>query len=217
MQRRTPSKHTHTRSHPRRHCNAYPLRPVPSTRARVDVHTHRTDEGQAFPQGRSGCQGPCYTFQPSLSCSRLGQEPSEVWKDRAEPHTVGWCAEPWPVGKPGKPFWKWRKWATHGEGFRPPAQQAGLGPPLLERLPLRPIGCHDLGPLRFPHGASYLEPPFLTHLCPYPIYASHNLGKTLSLHRFPQEISCCAPALSAFISPLIPGASRHLRPGVLPD
>lgn len=129
MQRRTPSKHTHTRSHPRRHCNAYPLRPVPSTRARVDVHTHRTDEGQAFPQGRSGCQGPCYTFQPSLSCSRLGQEPSEVWKDRAEPHTVGRCAEPWPVGKPGKPFWKWRKWATHGEGFRPRCPTGRPGAP----------------------------------------------------------------------------------------
>ena len=111
---------------------------------------------------------------------------------------------------------RWASLASHfgtggsgpptGRGSGPAAQQAGLGPPLLERLPLRPTGCHDLGPLHFSHGASYLETSFLTHLRPYPMSASHTLGKTLSLHRFPQEISCCAPHClpSSLPSSLVP-------------
>lgn len=167
------------------------------------AHTGQT-RGRLFHEADRAIGGPAIPSGPVSPCSRLGQGPSEV-EGQSQAHSpLGRArAEPWPVGKPAKPFGTGGSGPPTGTGSGPIAQQAGLGPPLLEKLPLQISGCHFLGPLCFPHGASYLEPPFLTYLRPHHTSPSHTLGKTPSLCRFPQEISSCSP------TPSLPSLSPH--------
>ena len=93
------------------------------------IHTGQM-RGRLFHKADRAIRGRATPSSPVSPCSRLGQGPSEVWKDRAEP-ALHWGG---PVLSSG---W-WASLANHfgtggsgppmGTGSGPAAQQAGLGP-----------------------------------------------------------------------------------------